>query len=62
MFNHEKSVGGIFFLLSRLSNFGLVGKLAFGDRCFLDSYSWARKIQGVASLKFNALVSRMKLS
>ncbi|MGL0962075.1 hypothetical protein ACSTD9_21840, partial [Vibrio vulnificus] len=27
-FNHEKSVGCIFSLLSRLSNFGLVGKLA----------------------------------
>ncbi|EGQ9994388.1 hypothetical protein FR279_22450 [Vibrio vulnificus] len=26
-FNHEKSVGCIFSLLSRLSNFGLVGKL-----------------------------------
>ncbi len=61
-FNHEKSGGCIFSLLSRLSNFGLVGKLAFGDCCFLDSYSWARKIQRVASLKFSALVSRMKLS
>ncbi len=27
MFNHVKSVGCIFSLLSRLSNFGLVGKL-----------------------------------
>ncbi|WP_212689921.1 hypothetical protein, partial [Vibrio vulnificus] len=27
-FNHAKSVGCIFSLLSRLSNFGLVGKLA----------------------------------
>nr|WP_306453369.1 hypothetical protein [Vibrio vulnificus] len=26
-FNHEKSVGCIFSLLSRLSNFGLVGRL-----------------------------------
>ncbi|MGR3024688.1 hypothetical protein ABMX98_21540, partial [Vibrio vulnificus] len=55
-FNHEKSVGCIFSLLSRLSNFGLVGKLAFGGRCFLDSYSWARKIQRIASLKFSAFV------
>ncbi|PAO42279.1 hypothetical protein BST53_21560 [Vibrio vulnificus] len=59
-FNHEKSVGCIFSLLSRLSNFGLVGKLAFGGRCFLDSYSWARKIQRIASLKLSAFVSRIK--
>ncbi len=59
-FNHEKSVGCIFSLLSRLSNFGFVGKLAFGGRCFLDSYSWARKIQRIASLKLSAFVSRTK--
>ncbi|ASC60137.1 hypothetical protein FORC37_p063 (plasmid) [Vibrio vulnificus] len=56
MFNHVKSVGCIFSLHSRLSNFGLVGKLAFGGCCFLDSYSWARKIQRIASLKFSAFV------
>ncbi len=28
MFNHVKSAGCIFSLLSRLSNFGLVGKLS----------------------------------
>ncbi|HAS8214896.1 TPA: hypothetical protein I7694_22470, partial [Vibrio vulnificus] len=32
----------------------------FSGRCFLDSNSWALKIQRVASLKFSAFVSRMK--
>ncbi len=60
MFSHVKSVGCIFSLLSQLSNFGLVGKLAFGGRCFLDSNSWALKILRVASLKLSAFVSRIK--
>ncbi|EGQ9313628.1 hypothetical protein F7U73_22630, partial [Vibrio vulnificus] len=58
----EKSVGCIFSLHSRLSNFGLVGKLAFGGRCFLDSNSWALKILRVASFKFSAFLSRMTQS
>ncbi len=60
MFSHVKSAGCIFSLFLRISNFGLVGKLAFGGRCFPDSNSWARKILRVASLKLSAFVSRIK--
>ncbi len=62
MFNHVKSAGCIFSLFLRISNLGLAGKLAFGGRCFLDSYSWALKIQRVASFKFSAFLSRMTRS
>ncbi len=60
MLNHFKTEVYGFSLLPRLVGFEFVGKLAFGGRCFLDSYSWARKIQRIASLKFSAFVSRTK--
>ncbi len=52
MFSHVKSVGCIFSLFLRISNFGLVGRLT----CFLDSNSRALKVQRVASLKCSVWV------
>ncbi len=42
-FNHEKSVGCIFSLLSQLSNFGLAGKLRLVVAVFWTPIRWREK-------------------
>ncbi len=62
MFNHVKSVGCIFSLLSLLSNFWSCRQVDFRGRCLLDFNSWALKVQRVASLKCSVCVRRVQLA
>ncbi len=55
MLNHLKSVVYGFSLFPRLFSFVFVGKLAFFERCFSDTYSLALEIQRIAS--FNSWAS-----